>query len=103
MAKDKDPAELSKFAQIVNSVTLLGVFGIGGYTVVRVVDAFEPIARDIAGQTTDFNFNMGLEVSIGLNVVLGGAAAAAEVGRRRTRRRLTEMEAQRRKPKNGNK
>ena len=71
---------------------LLVIVLVFGGAILFVRWAFLPLARVIVGRTTTFEFSFGVNVSLALNVALGVALGASEVGRRRANRELRNSE-----------
>ncbi|WP_138731463.1 hypothetical protein [Modestobacter excelsi] len=82
---------------VVVVVTCLRAFKwlIAGGTTVGSILALQPLVHEIAGESTTFDFTAGLNVSIGINVVVGGAVIHLVRQNRALRRQVRQLERDR--------
>lgn len=67
-------------------VLLLGIVAILRWGVL-------PIATEIKGTSTSFDFSFGLTLSLAVNLALGGGLILSEVDRRAVKKKLTSQRA----------
>lgn len=90
MARDGDePDDATKLLYILTLAFRLmrvAIFLLGALAITRW--GLLPIVKVVAGTDTNFNFSFGVNISIFLNVALGGGLVLSEVERRKGKKEL---------------